>query len=511
MPPRRKSRAGSSDQDLFARAITHHRSGDLRKAEDLYRRILAEHPDHGDALHLLGCAMLETNRQEEAVASIREAVRIGPGISLYRQNLTQALLKSGDFSGAATEAELALRLHAENSKVWSLLGLARMELRDHEAAIAAFSKSLSFDGTNPETMVNLAAALNRTGDFEMARDWVDLALRLSPENPLAWTNRGMSLKGLGRYGDAKEAFQRAGDLPIARVNLGYVHLLEGDFALGWPLYEKRREVFRTGQGRPEPEWRGELPNPGSRLLVIPEQGMGDTILMSRFFPALAGMFASVVVVVEAPLLRLMTHSFPGIEFTSSEPPDPLDAWCPIMSLPHLLRIMSADALPRAPYLRPATATTARGTRAAGSPLRAGINWAGNPSFTYDAIRSTRLETFAPLLEIQGIVWESLHKGHLQAEAERYRLPQPLGLARDFLDTANVLAGLDLIVSTETAVPNLSGAMGVRTIVVTTPDADWRWTGWYPSVTICRRESARDWEGAVTELRAMLQEATRQAA
>jgi len=132
------------------------------------------------------------------------------------------------------------------------------------------------------------------------------------------------------------------------------------------------------------------------------------------------------------------------------------------------------------------------------PPRIGINWAGNPSFHYDRIRSTSLESLAPLLAVPGVEWVSLHKGHCEHEAARYGLPQPLREARDFYDTAVVLAGLEMVVSTETAVPNLSAALGTPTCVLVAVDHDWRWRSWYRDVAICSQEEPGVWASAVNK-------------
>lgn len=129
-------------------------------------------------------------------------------------------------------------------------------------------------------------------------------------------------------------------------------------------------------------------------------------------------------------------------------------------------------------------------------MRVGINWAGNPSYAYDHVRSTSLESFLPLLEVPGIEWVSLHRGTREHEAEAYGLPQPLRDAADFLDTARVIAGLDLVISTETAVPNLSAAMGVPTCVMCVQDVDWRWGSWYRGVTIAAQQEAGNWNGPI---------------
>jgi ADP-heptose:LPS heptosyltransferase len=130
--------------------------------------------------------------------------------------------------------------------------------------------------------------------------------------------------------------------------------------------------------------------------------------------------------------------------------------------------------------------------------RVGINWAGNPKFAQDAVRSAHLDQLELLLQVSEVEWCSLHRGHREAEAEAYGLDQPLKDAADFLDTARVIAGLDLVISTETAVPNLSAALGVPTCVLAAPDVDWRWNGWYADVTVCRQDEPGEWAQAVAQ-------------
>jgi ADP-heptose:LPS heptosyltransferase len=127
-----------------------------------------------------------------------------------------------------------------------------------------------------------------------------------------------------------------------------------------------------------------------------------------------------------------------------------------------------------------------------------LNWAGNPSYAYDAIRSTSLENLKMFFQVHEIQWCSLHKGAREDEAVRFGLEEPLRDASDFYDTAVVLKGLDLVISTETAIPNLSAAMGIPTCVLTSPDPDWRWGSWYRGVTVCEQETPGNWFGAVAK-------------
>jgi Flp pilus assembly protein TadD len=479
-------------------AIEHHRRGDLGRAEALYRKILKVHPDHPDALHLMGCVELARGRGEPAVRLMRRAVDLAPTTALYHQNLAEAYHRTGRRDLAEAECCLTLRFDPDRPEALNRLGVLAMEEGELEAARDRLSEALAVRPLYVEALVNLAAVLTRLGDFDLAAQSAGLALGIEPEHLLAWNNLGLALRGAGRRAEAAEAFARAGSLPMARFNRGYLRLLEDDLAQGLPLLEARKELVNPGRRLRKPEWDGR-PLPRKRLLVLHEQGMGDTLLVSRFLPALLERFAGVTVVVQDPLRRLVGTIDARLTVTTEVPPRGYDAWCLAMSLPHLLGIDAAERIPMEPRLAVAAP---QGTRAR---FRAGINWAGNPSFHYDRVRSTSLDTVSDLLTIDGVEWVSLHRGCREAEAAARGLPQPLAEASDFLDTAAVIAGLDLVVSTETAVPNLSAAMGVPTIVLAAVDHDWRWRSWYRGVTVCAQDVPGEWGEAVVKARRAVEE------
>lgn len=418
----------------------------------------------------------------------------------YRIEDAAQMLKARDFSGAEGVLHALIAADARDAVAHNLLGLVHLECRRYPDAITAFSQAIRLRNPYPEALINLAVACNRTGEHELAVKVCELALGAAPGNTPALLNLGMAYKGLRQLGEAKRAFELAGDHPIARFNLGHTLLLEHDLERGLPLYEARREVFRTGADLAGEPWSGEH-SADSALLVLAEQGLGDHLLMSRFFPLLLERFARVVVQTPEPLVRLMRAFEPRIEFVTTLESARWDVWAPVMSLPHLLGVRDVLGIPVTPWLG-----MARSSMPSGRP-RVGLNWAGNPSYAYDAVRSTSLETFAPLLSIGDVEWISLHRGAREDEAETFGLAQPLRDAADFLDTARVIADLDLVLSTETAIPNLSAAMGVPTCVLTTMDYDWRWTAWYADVTVCAQEAPGNWfgpmAGAAEAIRALL--------
>jgi hypothetical protein len=414
------------------------------------------------------------------------------------ERLQRALkrLRKGDLAAAEREARAALRSAPKDAVAHNVLGLVLAERRDHAGAVEAFSAAIRLKVPFPEALVNLAMVCNRTGRHEYALRVCDLALAASPGNALALVNQGMAWKGLRRLAEAKRSFELAGAHPMARFNLGHTLLLENDLEHGLPLCEERRIVLHTGADLRGVAWTGDA-RPADTLLVVPEQGLGDFLLMSRFFASLADRFARVIVHSPAPLARLIATLDPRLEVVTTLEGARWDVWAPIMSLPLLLGVRRIEDVPTAPWLGAGLPDVAR------ARPRVGLNWAGNPAFAYDAVRSTTLETFAPLLAFDGVEWVSLHRGAREHEAEARGLAQPLREARDFLDTAAVLRGLDLVVSTETAIPNLSAAMGVPTCVLSVKDVDWRWTGWYRGVTVCDQDVPGDWSGPLAKAAAVL--------
>lgn len=404
----------------------------------------------------------------------------------------EARLRQGDLEGAERDLRKILDEAPGDAVAHNLMGMVHLERRNHPEALACFSNAIRLQSPYPEALINLSVACNRTGAHELALKACDLALTASPGNPLALINQGMAHKGLRQLPEARRAFELAGPGPMARFNLGHVLLLEKDLEHGLPLFELRREVLGVGAGLAGEPWTGES-RPDATLLVIPEQGMGDLVLMSRFFTTLADRFARVIVQVPEPMQRLVASLDARLDVVTALEGRRWDLWAPVLSLPHLLGIRRLADVPKRPWIR-ANATD----RSADRP-RVGINWAGNPSYAYDAVRSTTLESLAPLLSVEGIEWVSLHLGVREHEADAFDLPQPLRLARDFMDTAEVIAGLDMVVSTETAIPNLSAAMGVPTCVLTVQDVDWRWNGWYPNVTVCTQREPGNWFGPIADV------------
>lgn len=403
-----------------------------------------------------------------------------------------------DFAAAEREARAVLHDDPTNRDAIEVLGRIHVERREYDEAQQVLLAACTPRRPHPDSVALLATICNRTGRHEAALRMADLAIKSDPRHVDALVESGIALRALGQFEHAVDALDPVRDDARAAVELAAVHLRHGDFVRGLPLFERRRQFRPVGVGLAEEEWRGES-RPEARLLVLPEGGLSEFLLMSRFFPMLADRFERVVVLAPGPLARLVATIDPRLEVVRSLPDARFDVWTCAGSLPLRLGVRRPEDLPVEPWIR----VEASAAPVSGPGVRIGINWAGDPSHPSDAIRSTPLRALAPLLEVQGIDWVSLHRGARQDEAKGFRLPRPLEDAKDFLDTAKVIAGLDVVVSTESTVAHLAAAMGVRTCVLATQNAHWCWPGWYADAQLCPQREAGNWNGPMSDVAGML--------
>lgn len=467
------------------------KAGQLSAARAIAAAALKKNPNHPDILHFLGRIDLQEGKLPSAVDRLKQAVDLAPVKGEYHLSLAEACRASRDLLRAEWESQLALRFDAERPQALNVQGLVYRDGRRYQDAVRIFSEAIKEKVANSDAMNNLATVFLRMGEYRMAEKYLHLVLKMDSRHSRAWNNLGLALRAQRRLAEAKEAFGKADGYPPARFNLAYVLLLEDNLREGLPLYEARKAMLGLGKGIAKPEWDG-TPQRQKTLLVVAEQGLGDAILTSRFYPLLTRHFKKVFVQTSPALLRLMGSIDREVEFIPEDARVPFDLWCPSLSLPLLLKIDTIDKIPQEPWFR------LPNTRPAGGALRIGLNWAGNPAYLFDGVRSASLKDLELLLQVPGVTWYSLHKGVREEEAQRYGLAEPLKGSEDFLDTALFLKSLDMVISTETAVPNLSAALGIPTCVLTSPDYDWRWGSWYASAVVCPQDNPGNWFGAIAK-------------
>ncbi|MDD9878749.1 MAG: tetratricopeptide repeat protein [Magnetovibrio sp.] len=503
---------GNPAAEAFKAAAAEHKAGRLEAAVREYRRALARDPAHLGALNNLAAALADLGRGAEAADAYAAALPHHPSVAAIHANLGNLSRQLGEFPDAAGHYERALALDPAMAEVRYALGVLLRRLgrpdpaREHLARAAA---GLPGDA-RPGTALALLALDG--GDTATAEARISEALEADAGDADAWNVLGVTAKATTDLDTAAQAFDRAlaiqPDHAEARTNRGSLRLLGGDWAGGWADYRWRwRGAGRAapGAGYGRPLWDG-AEVPGGTVLLVGEQGFGDTLQFVRYAPMVKARAARVVLECRPELASLLAGA-PGVDAIAapgSAPPD-IDAYRPLLDLPGLFGTGPESVPAAAGYL---SAPAPRPLDAA-PDAAVGLVWAGSPGHENDRNRSIGLRALAPLLGVPGVRFFSLQTGPaadqlaaLDGAGRVTDLGRGLG---DFADTAASLAGLDLVISVDTATAHLAGAMGRPTWLLVPKVPDWRWglgggtTPWYQSLTLFRQTDAGDWRGPVAAL------------
>ena len=537
-------------------AVASHGRGDLAQAEPLYQAVLAANPAHGVALQLLGVLRAQQGRHDEGIGLIRAAIDGNPGYAEAHMNLGIVLGQLGRYDEARASLNAALGIDPGLANAHFHLGNALLALGRHAEALDSYRKALALAPQFADAHNNAGAALIALGRNAEAIDSFRLAIAINPAHldahsnlgsalndanrpdeamamcrkalaidarcAEAHANLGVALGSLGRYAEATASLQRALEInpgyPEAHWNLGVVLLTLGDYARGWQEWEWRwrSRSLPLKPEPPRPRWHGSEDLAGKTLLLHAEQGFGDTLQFARFAPLAARGGARVVLQAQAALKPLLA-GLPGVSavIADDEPLPACDFQCPLLSLPLALGT-TLDNLPAvAPYLAADAEALARWRQRLGEPrgLRVGLVWSGRRDHKINPVRSIAPERLLPLLSVEGMTFVSLQKDVSAGDVELLRAhPEILDLGsslRDFSDTAALLALLDLVISVDTSVAHLAGALGRPLWLLLAYAADWRWlTGredcpWYPTARLYRQPQPGDWDRAVERVRQAL--------
>jgi len=506
----------------FAAAFVLAQLGRTNEAERRYRRLLMWKPDFAAAWMNLGCLLRETGREAYAEAALRRALELRP--DLINGWLNLAHLKREQKLPGEAEQHLRRAFALDPEKVETQVAWCQQCLaqRDLAGAWEWLRWAIVRDPENAEAENMRGILLHTEERYDEAVKAFDCAEAFGCKS--AASNRGNSLMDLGRFGEALRAHVAAvgGDPENAgtRYNLALTQLRMGDWKHGWANYEARfrfREVHRTPMVFRQPRWKGE-PLEGRRILLHAEQGLGDAIQFCRFAPLVAERGGRVILQVHAAAERLarsldiVREGKAQVTRLGEEPPE-FDVECALMSLPAVFGTM-IDTVPwECPYLHADLdlAVAKRGLLDAAEQggvenLRVGIAWAGNPRYKADSRRSTKLATFNSLLRTPGITWVSLQKG--DAAEQLAQLPENVAVLDgcsgdlDLADTSALIDSLDLVITTDTCIAHLAGAMGKPVWILLPHLADWRWMEkaetmpWYPTACLFRQCMAGDWTEVV---------------
>ncbi|MBF0295986.1 MAG: tetratricopeptide repeat protein [Magnetococcales bacterium] len=482
------------------------------EAESACREALRLAPAYARAHFNLGVALLRQGQPAEAEAAFREAIRLDPEDAAAHANLANRLLERGCPEEAEAACREAIRLRPGVVEFHYNLGNICLARKRPGEAEVAWREALRLRPGHVVSLVNLGAVLkagNRRDEAEAA--WQE-ALRVDPGCVAALGNLGVSMHDAKRFPEAeafwREALRIAPDDGDAAVNLGMQLLKLGRFVEGWSLFGSTTRVPDLAS----PRWRGEA-LAGRSLLVIGEQGHGDGIQFCRFAPLPRERGASRIVLACRPGLVPLIGTLDGVDqvvdVTRSDELPGCDCWCFLLSLPGLLGIGPETIPARLPYLHvlPARDLYWREPLPSGG-FRVGLVWKGSATHARDGERSLPgLAALAPLWGVTGVRFVGLQKGAGEEEAANPPDGQPLlhlgGRLRDYADTAAVVARLDLVITPDTSLAHVCGALGRPCWLLLPWNADWRWqeeredSPWYPGVMRLFRQSAPgDWAGVV---------------
>ncbi|MGE0734969.1 MAG: tetratricopeptide repeat protein [Alphaproteobacteria bacterium] len=488
-----------------------------QEAVACYDKAIALKPDFPDVHLNRGVALTDLRRLDEAVASFGRAIALDPDNPAAYSNRGVALRELGRAGEALVDFDRALALNPRYAKAYSNRGNALLDLRRFDEAVASCDAAIALDPRYADAHNNRGIALQYLKRPADAVASFDRAIVSAPDFPVAYNNRGNALQDLKRHAEAIASFEKAislkPDYADAYWNESLCYLVMGKFEQGWPLYEwrKRRAGSKALRSYRQPLWSGTEAISGKTVFVYWEQGFGDTIQFCRYAVLLAGLGAKVVLSVQDPLKRLLAQFAPTIRIIGpDERPVAFDFHIPLLSLPLALRTTLATIPARPHYLR--ADERARLEWAARLPPatkpRIGVAWSGNTALRNDYSRSIDFSAYAPLLTDK-FEWHCLQKeirsDELSEISESGRIKFHGERLSDFGDTAALLDLMDLVVTVDTSVAHLAGAMGKPVWILLPVNPDWRWlldrkdSPWYPSARLFRQRESGNWADVIARV------------
>lgn len=491
----------------FAEALKLQHAGQVPAAMAAYRQLIPLMPDHEPLLLAAGTAELQLGHDVLAIRLLEHALQLNPGLTPAHANIAVAYQKQNQLDLALLHVDKALEARPDGAPMHINRGNILRVLERREEALAAYDAALRKDPDYAPGYSNRGVLKREMGDLEGALADFDVALARMPNYSEAWNNKGTTLRDLGRPAEALAAYTRAVQLrpdnASARWQKGAMELLLGDYEHGWQDFQARWQspkLVRTRPDFPQPEWLGQSDPAGKTVLVYAEQGLGDTIQFSRFVPELEARGAKVILEVQSalvPLLRTLPAPAKERMLIGMNAPKPaFDLQVPLMSLPLALGTR-VDTIPAAGgYLFPDPEKRAQWQNRLGPKTkpRIGLCWSGREGYAANRWRNIPVEAYAPLLDPR-LEFHALQKEVSPPDrAPLNDLPairphmDDLG---DFSDTAALMDQMDLIITVDTSIAHVAGALGKPVWIITPQRPEWRWlmdradTPWYASARLFR--------------------------
>ncbi len=433
--------------------------------------------------------------------------------------------KSGDLKQALAAYTAYLAQHPNDAGIWTNLGALYRTTGRHDMARSAQLRAYRLTPDAKGILNNYANILSDLGEYAQSIELRERSLEIDPSHVMHHAMIGRCLRGMGRYREAIDYLAPKvaayPDEPEVALQLAFAQLGAGDYGAAFRTYDARWETGEISLPKmPFPHWTDGTDISGKTILVLPEQGFGDMVLMSRFIPLLIQKGARVRLVAKGPLLRLL-DGIEGVDWIGAKPSadDPVDYWVSLMDLPKMVfgpQEAGVVPPPISPNVPEESILRAKSMTGAHKDMfKVGVVWSGSATYKANAFRSFTHREFLPMTEVANVQLFSLYKGPFleafQNDGSAALMVDAGSSDKDFADCAAKMREMDLIITSDTATAHIAGSLGVPTWVVLHWDAFWVYrhsgetTQWYPSMRLFRQDKPLDWASVFTKIRTALEE------
>ncbi len=498
------------------RAITLNDLGMVEDSVGSFKQAIKHNPNYVDAYKNLTVLLNKLNRHQEAVGVLCQGVRLNPDSEVLYLSLAKSYKALLDYKNAVKCFDSAIALNPTNPKNYCDKGAVLFDLSDYQEALSCYNKAIECNPSYASAYNNKGIVLTRLGDFLAALSSYEKAIDCNKHFAEAFNNFAVCLKSLKFFQMALVVIERAIELKPnyhdALWNKSLIQIHLGNYRNGWKLYEERLlkpSTNKNYKNYAKPAWRGNFDITGKRLLICYEQGYGDVIQFCRYIPLLHQYGAEIIFSVPGPLKTILSSLDKSITLIDQESALPdFDAHCPLMSLPYVFGT-TLETVPKVvPYLSSNKRKVNQWVKRLGERknIRVGLVWSSLSKIGKD--KSIEVRTLSSLLDLP-YEFHSLQVDYYKEEVDylnnQTNIIQHQELIKDFSDTAALIECMDFVISVDTSVAHLSGALGKLTYLLLPYQGDYRWlkdrvdTPWYPTMSIYQQEQRNNWSEVIDRL------------
>ena len=496
--------------------------GELKKAEEIYKSLIREGFANYSTYINLSVICGRQNNQKERIILLQKALELNPFSSTALNNLGNALRSTGSLESAVSYYRKALDIRPNYPEAECNLGIALQEKGDNQSAIISFKKALKLKKNYPEAYSNLGIALFDLGELDEAIKSYQIAIKLKPNYHQTYLNLGNAYQAQGYHLESINCYKKAikikPDYASANWNLSLSYLLYGNYESGWEYYHWRWKIRGAKKPHAEPlinELKGNILVREENLLVVSEQGLGDTIQYMRYIPYLRSLGVKVSFCAQLKLHNLIKASKIDINPLTSEEANLVSngKWISLLNIPKILKVKPCNPIITKPYIQVTEEYKVKWKNLLDFKERPliGLNWQGNPKLEKSNYkgRSIPLEKFSKIIKGNDLTLISLQKGFGSDQLntcsfkEKFiKSQEVINSSWDFHDNAAIIHHCDLIITCDTVVAHLAGGMGKRVWLLLRDLPFWTWgleddhTFWYPSMKLFRQNTRDNWDEVI---------------